>query len=488
MKLSMPKKSASTQIAMKAIITLVLLITLNPIHCFCNNNDSKPYSVKVAENNVTMPSGGVITSQYDDSPSGANVSKIVDNIIKTKFITHHTKFYILWTGDLNRTVNTYSITSADDAPEKDPKSWTLSGSEDNLEWTLLDKQENQSFEKRGENKEYDFENNTPYKYYKLDVETNNGDATTQIAEWSLHINWKDIDDLMQYAERHPGIEEVPMRRYFRYKHETTDEDRTWLNDAEKDAPLPNGDNRRLTEFKVNLYPSKEPQYSDVKQYGIDNCAIGAIFASMAYCYPEFIKSIIQDNGDKTYTVSMFDPQGEPLKVSVNSKFLADKDKKIRGTVDMNNKPTWATVLEKAMMKYNYIYKISGNYDLGRIWNEAVLPFFTGSGDSYFFKDGRLSAKDIARVVKVSLDRGKLVIGGFVVAGLPIDGSKTVKGHVYTYMYSKDKDSMFFMRNPWGNNPDVGDMRKGILHIPHNCKIYPVIDIFVLEPGIAARKE
>jgi len=129
-------------------------------------------------------------------------------------------------------------------------------------------------------------------------------------------------------------------------------------------------------------------------------------------------------------VKMFDPQGKPLQVTVSNKFLTGNGHNIDAVSGKNNTATWATVLEKAIMKYNVIYKV--NPDIGGIGSEHVVPLFTGDGNSFAFSPGKLTARELARVVNVCLDQGKLMIGGFNRAGLPVDNSETVKAHAYTH--------------------------------------------------------
>lgn len=445
-----------------------------------------PYSVTIADNNKNMPTGGIITSEFSDFPSGSDISKIADNNAYTKFVTNHREFYIKWQGNASTTVNYYSLTSADDAPEKDPKSWTLKASNDKIIWFTLDKQEDQTFEARREIKEYEFDNKTAYKYYELYIKDNNGDAATQIAEWTMEEIPTNIEALMKYSNGDTHSSQTAMGKFFEGRHVTTEADRIWLADATKEPELPQSDDRHLAAFTVNLYPYGEPVPADVNQHGIGNCSAVAVFASFAYIYPDFIKSIIKDNGDATYTVSMFDPQGNPLKVSIASKFLADQNGNIIAGTGKNNIPTWSTVLEMAMIKYNAIYKINGNYDLGGIGTEHAAPLFTGDGDSFAFSPGALTASQLAQVVKVCLRQGKIVIGGFNKADLSLDGSKTVTGHAYTFMHSANKEALFIMRNPWGGNPDVDGSKDGVLNVPDNGVIAPTIDLRIVEPGKAAQ--
>ena len=442
-----------------------------------------PHSVEVASYNVNMPSAGVITSQYSDFASGSDISKIVDNNSKTKFMTNHSSFYILWKGKENATVNYYSLTSAYDYPQRDPKSWKLSGSNDSLKWTVIDTQTDQKFSNRESIIRYSLDNKTTYKYYRLDVEKNNGDASTQIAELTLEEVPFDFEDLMSKAGGSSFSSLTPMGSHYANRHITTDEDRAWFNDASNEPPAPEHvSHLKLVEFPVNLFPFGKPVPADVNQHAIGDCGGLAAMASMAYLYPDFVKKLIKDNGDKTYTVSMFDPQGKPLKVTVSSKFLSDNGSNIDAVSGKNNTATWSTILEKALMKWNCIYK--ANTDIGGIGSEHIPPLFTGEGNSFSFAPEVLSAKELARVVRAALVQGKFVIGGFNRGDLPIDGSKTVTAHAYTMTHSTDRSALFSMRNPWGGNPDVSGSLDGVLNVPNNTTIPKIIDLRIVDPGIA----
>ena len=125
---------------------------------------------------------------------------------------------------------------------------------------------------------------------------------------------------------------------------------------------------------MDLYPFGDPVPADVNQHGIGVCSALAVFASMAYLFPDFIKSIIQDNGNGTFTVDMFDPQGQPVEVTVQSTFLGDNNG-IGAASGKKGEATWASILEKAIMKWNYIYQV--NPDISGIGSEHVAPLFTG---------------------------------------------------------------------------------------------------------------
>lgn len=57
-----------------------------------------------------------------------------------------------------------------------PKNWTFEGSNDNTNWVVLDTRTNEQDWGALEIRTFEFENDTAYRYYKLNVTANNGDA------------------------------------------------------------------------------------------------------------------------------------------------------------------------------------------------------------------------------------------------------------------------------------------------------------------------
>ena len=83
------------------------------------------------------------------------------------------------------TIVRYALTSANDAPARDPRDWTLQGSDDGQTWKTLDTQTGQTFDARFQTKIYDFANGTAYKHYRLDITSNSGATIVQLAELQL---------------------------------------------------------------------------------------------------------------------------------------------------------------------------------------------------------------------------------------------------------------------------------------------------------------
>lgn len=86
----------------------------------------------------------------------------------------------------DQTIKRYSITSANDVPERDPKDWTLQGSLDGLTWTIIDTQNGQLFPYRLQMQTYAINSPGSYRYYRLNVTANNGAPALQIGDIGLY--------------------------------------------------------------------------------------------------------------------------------------------------------------------------------------------------------------------------------------------------------------------------------------------------------------
>ena len=92
-------------------------------------------------------------------------------------------------------ISEYTLTTANDAPERDPLNWEFSGSNDNSNWTILDSRSDIDFPERYYTKTFIFPNDTEYEFYKFDFENNTGNIF-QIAEIELidYAYYNSIDD------------------------------------------------------------------------------------------------------------------------------------------------------------------------------------------------------------------------------------------------------------------------------------------------------
>jgi len=438
-------------------------------------------SATLSSGNENMPCGGTISTNYSDY-SDHGIEKVADDRRSTYFASKHKEYKIIWSGDRAFSLKSYIIYSSDSS-KKVPESWKLYGSNDNSNWTRIDKKENENFTERKERREYSVSSTESYRYYMFKFKTTH--SSSAIAEIKLRerevIDNDDINDLMDLIRDNTYSDETPMGRFCEGRHRTTDEDREWLdNPANEPTVIVESGDYNWRSKNVTLYPYGSPVPADVNQGGIGDCCANAVFASMAYLYPAFIEDIITDNGNNTYTVKMYDPEGEEIDVTVSSKFLNSCAKGKNGVI------CWTSILEKAVMKWNSIYHCNDVID--GIGTEHVTPLFVGNGESFAFDSGVLDYDQMERAVRVLLNRGWFVIGGFnrhhVVIG---DGPyMTVSGHAFTFVFDSTTTASYGMRNPWGCSAGVDgkDEKDGVAPIVDDGRIQPLIDIRTCHPGAA----
>lgn len=452
-------------------------------------SESSGVTYVVANDNNLMSSKGKIIAQYNTS----SIQNLIDKNNDKYFSVEKPTVWIIWKSDKPVTLENYSLISSPVYVQHDPKSWVLSASTDSLKWVQLDKQENFAFSSRKETRTFEVENAQSYVYFKLDVKSNNGGDRVLIGGWGINNEIVlSMDDLMKYASGYTKSSQTPMGKHYENRHVATESDKAWLLDPNNEPPVPPGlddGTRSYKYFKVNLYPFGKPMPADINQRGIGDCGAHAAMGSLVYSYPDFVKTLITEGPNETFVVNMFDPQGNPIQVAVSSKFLADGNGNIMAGTGKNAVPSWSSVLEKSIKKYNAIFKVNTNIE--GIGSEHVLPLFTGNGESFAFNPNALKKEDLKRAVEVALKQGKLIIGGFNTKDIAVtrDGQTayTFTNHAWTLVHSTQAGVMFGMRNPWGFNNGHDRKWDGVLDIPPQDYIAKTIDLRIVEPGKAGLK-
>jgi hypothetical protein len=129
--------------------------------------------------------GGTVSAQFQtDAPPGEEYTKLVDNNVSTKYLTFNASAWIQYQANAGYVVTSYTITSANDAPERDPLNWTLQGSNDGNTWSTIDTRTNEDFPERFQTRTFAFTNSTSYTYYRFNM-TNNSGTILQLAEIEL---------------------------------------------------------------------------------------------------------------------------------------------------------------------------------------------------------------------------------------------------------------------------------------------------------------
>jgi Domain of unknown function (DUF1735)/F5/8 type C domain len=148
------------------------------------------FRVKIVRKETDFTNTGVLTVSKDNDggpDAGEGSSKLTDNDLNSKFLVFNFPHGLWMQLKLSQAqaIEQYKITSGNDAPERDPKNWKFFGSNDGSTWVQLDQRTDQSFSGRNMTALYEFSNDTPYSYYRWQVDDINGADLFQVSEWRI---------------------------------------------------------------------------------------------------------------------------------------------------------------------------------------------------------------------------------------------------------------------------------------------------------------
>jgi len=128
----------------------------------------------------------------NDFKSEESKVKLFDSSKATKFLTEtkpsaSSPVWVSFALVEAQVVGVYAITTGNDEPGRDPKSWKLYGSTDGVSYTLLDTRTGEIFgTPRGVTRTYEVTGAEAYRYYKIEITENNGSSNmTQFADLYL---------------------------------------------------------------------------------------------------------------------------------------------------------------------------------------------------------------------------------------------------------------------------------------------------------------
>ncbi|ONI83458.1 alpha-mannosidase [Saccharothrix sp. ALI-22-I] len=151
--------------------------------------DGKPKTSGVNGSDSTSIPGNVTDRVIDVAANSENTGSsevkenLVDGSVLSKWLTFTSTGWVRFTFAEPVAVKRYAMSSANDAPERDPKDWTLRASNDGTTWTTIDTRSGEVFAKRLETKAYDIANTEAFRFYQLDISANAGGVNLiQLAE------------------------------------------------------------------------------------------------------------------------------------------------------------------------------------------------------------------------------------------------------------------------------------------------------------------
>lgn len=171
-------------------------VSLNPVLGPSSANIVEPYFYQFMVS-TNFPDADTVTSRGDIPPEGAKENAF-DGNANTKWmdylvpdgINHNSWIQLNFPGiEGTRTIDKYTLTSANDAPENDPMDWFFYGIDESDQLVLLDVQTNRVFSARGQKKTYTINNVTAYRGYRLEITKVNDPENAfgvQLAEIEFH--------------------------------------------------------------------------------------------------------------------------------------------------------------------------------------------------------------------------------------------------------------------------------------------------------------
>ena len=150
----------------------------------CSTSGNGSVTVSGGGGNPDRTENGIASDDNANNPGNEGEAQAFDNQNGTKWLVFNSTGNIAYdfANEDAYAINSYTVTSANDEPARDPKNWNFQGSNDGSNWTTVDSQNNQFYGNRFETKTFNINNTTAYKQYRLNVTGNNGSNLLQIGE------------------------------------------------------------------------------------------------------------------------------------------------------------------------------------------------------------------------------------------------------------------------------------------------------------------
>ncbi len=140
--------------------------------------------------NLYLEIGGIFSSNRENGggiTSGENSRKVIDGDDHTKFLADlQGELWMRFELKTPAVSSVYTLTSANDFNERDPKAWTYEGSMDGSNWVELDRRSNFFFEERYQQKVFRCTNTLAYKFYRIVITELRNSGTFQLAEFTIN--------------------------------------------------------------------------------------------------------------------------------------------------------------------------------------------------------------------------------------------------------------------------------------------------------------
>ncbi|ABX05491.1 MAG TPA: WXG100 family type VII secretion target [Herpetosiphon sp.] len=200
-------------------------------------------------------------------------------------------------------------------------------------------------------------------------------------------------------------------------------------------------------FAQDADDSADIAIDDVKQGQLGDCYLMAGTAAIANTRPDIIRNAIRDNGDGTYTVTLYPEEGvsgffgmrSKVEVTVTNEFVHSKGSGALGYAQLSDEfEIWPMLVEKAYAQHKggYANIVSGNAG-------EFMAILTGNDSSH---------TDVEDVDFADL-KSRLDNGAAITAGTPDSLTNKPAGvhadHAYVIKSIDPTNKTVTLYNPWG---------------------------------------
>ncbi|MGD9680393.1 MAG: C2 family cysteine protease [Candidatus Obscuribacterales bacterium] len=201
----------------------------------------------------------------------------------------------------------------------------------------------------------------------------------------------------------------------------------------------------------------------VRQGQVGDCVFLASLASVAACNPSIIASCIEDNGDRTYTVTF--PGARQTPVTVEEPNLVELALYARFT----RLGIWPCVMEKAYG--TLLYEL--NHDRSPIPQEnaegaqqviGILDLLTGESGQWYLVSRVEEDRFRAVVESAHAEKRSMVAGSNGIFDTSTLDGGLISGHAFSVIdWDSDRD-LLVLRDPWGEDHKEDRFKDGVFSI------------------------
>lgn len=119
-----------------------------------------------------------------ENPPGEVAANLADGNAGSKWLMFKNSGWAQYDLDEAQPIARYTLTSGNDAAQRDPRDFRVQGSDDGTTWTTIDQRSGETFTGRGQTRVFDLdEPSAPYLHYRLEVLANQSGGLVQLAGW-----------------------------------------------------------------------------------------------------------------------------------------------------------------------------------------------------------------------------------------------------------------------------------------------------------------